>query len=554
MRHRWRSGLGTALAIVVLTLPLTACGLPPEFFFCLVSGDWQSAACSTDSVAPGAPGPPTGVAAGPWRFGSSVPAVEVTWTENLEPDLHHYNVFWSDRSRGPYEKLGGTLAPVVATFPFQHACGSFASCRQIDACTSYYVVTAVDDVNQESEYSKEASLTNAHCGAPSTPSGFEVSTGAGDGEIRVDWAAPGNTYDLAGYNVYRSREANGTFAKLDTVLLPNYHYLDKQLPSGTQFFYRVTAVDLAGNESPPATGSATTRRAKLVGTTGPNFTISLTHQDGTPVTTLAPATYDIEVSDLSSIHNFHLTGPGVDDKTDVGGQGTVIWTLTLASGSYHYQCDQHPGVMSGDFTVSSLTAAGVRPPPSPANDQTFGSVFAARPTAAQAPAARNPRVRAPRGTRPFQLTVSGRYSAGGAATASQGNLIGKGLVFKGSFALRSGATALRGTWRSRIDWRLRPSTRRGSANGVALATFSDRKVGRACLRFKETYVAKKRGGKFETRGTFTMLGGTARAAKRLGRGSYRVPTRTNRTVVFRGKARAANGGKRLPAACRVLLR
>ena len=41
-------------------------------------------------------------------------------------------------------------------------------------------------------------------------------------------------------------------------------------------------------------------------------------------------------------------------------------------------------------------------------------------------------------------------------------------------------------------------------------------------------MAKKRGRKVETRDSFTLLGGTAQAAKLLGRGSYRVPMRTDR--------------------------
>ena len=100
------------------------------------------------------------------------------------------------------------------------------------------------------------------------------------------------------------------------------------------------------------TTSATTSSGGLVGTTGPGFTITLTN-GGTPVKTLAPGTYKITVNDKSSMHNFHLFGPGVDKKTSVASTGTVVWTVKLTTGSYTYQCDIHfASGMIGKFTVS----------------------------------------------------------------------------------------------------------------------------------------------------------------------------------------------------------
>jgi plastocyanin len=90
----------------------------------------------------------------------------------------------------------------------------------------------------------------------------------------------------------------------------------------------------------------------LQGSVGPGFEISLTGSDGQAVSTLTPGTYTIDVDDQSDIHNFHLTGPGVDETTDVGGTGTTTWTVTLQDGSYHFQCDPHSSTMNGDFEVS----------------------------------------------------------------------------------------------------------------------------------------------------------------------------------------------------------
>jgi plastocyanin len=60
-----------------------------------------------------------------------------------------------------------------------------------------------------------------------------------------------------------------------------------------------------------------------------------------------------KISDKSSIHNFHLTGPGgLNKKTSVGGTGSSTWKLTLKKGTYKFVCDPHASLMKGSFTVS----------------------------------------------------------------------------------------------------------------------------------------------------------------------------------------------------------
>jgi plastocyanin len=90
----------------------------------------------------------------------------------------------------------------------------------------------------------------------------------------------------------------------------------------------------------------------LRGSVGPGFDISLTTEDGEPVTALAPGTYELEIEDLSSAHNFHLTGPGADISTDVAEEGTQTVSLSVTTGSYSFVCDPHAGQMNGSFEVS----------------------------------------------------------------------------------------------------------------------------------------------------------------------------------------------------------
>ena len=96
--------------------------------------------------------------------------------------------------------------------------------------------------------------------------------------------------------------------------------------------------------------SAAMAPATLNGTVGPGFTITLT-KGGAKVTSLTAGKYTIVVNDKSAIHNFHLTGPGVNKTTGVGAIGKSTWTVTLKKGTYKYVCDPHAPVMKGSFTV-----------------------------------------------------------------------------------------------------------------------------------------------------------------------------------------------------------
>jgi plastocyanin len=101
-----------------------------------------------------------------------------------------------------------------------------------------------------------------------------------------------------------------------------------------------------------AAGSAATPK-KLDGSVGPGFTIKLS-LGGKAVTKLkAGVPYSFTVKDQASIHDFHLTGPGVDKViTSVPFKGTKTVVLTLKKGTYKFVCDPHASSMKGSFTVA----------------------------------------------------------------------------------------------------------------------------------------------------------------------------------------------------------
>jgi hypothetical protein len=115
-----------------------------------------------------------------------------------------------------------------------------------------------------------------------------------------------------------------------------------------------------------AAGGAGAQSPTLFGVVGPGFSIKLSDASGNPVKSLDPGTYTIQVDDKADIHNFHLTGPGIDKATEVETTGTVTWTVTFASGSYRYQCDPHSSTMFGTFTVGGAPPPTTTTTPTPA--------------------------------------------------------------------------------------------------------------------------------------------------------------------------------------------
>jgi plastocyanin len=83
------------------------------------------------------------------------------------------------------------------------------------------------------------------------------------------------------------------------------------------------------------------------------FEITLVDEDGQPVTELAAGEYNVEVTDPTSVHNFHLSGGdgAVDEKTGETEKSETVWVIDFPPGEYRYICDPHPS-MNGQFTVT----------------------------------------------------------------------------------------------------------------------------------------------------------------------------------------------------------
>jgi hypothetical protein len=118
-----------------------------------------------------------------------------------------------------------------------------------------YVVRSVvggGGIAVESNDSKVAILTPKDTFAPGAPQGLVAAvlpgSTAGSQTVDLSWSINGEP-DLAGYRVYRSEQESERGALLTPKLLPTPAYRDETAVSGHSYWYRVTAVDEAGNES-----------------------------------------------------------------------------------------------------------------------------------------------------------------------------------------------------------------------------------------------------------------------------------------------------------------
>jgi hypothetical protein len=81
---------------------------------------------------------------------------------------------------------------------------------------------------------------------PAQPIGLSASPGVSSTTLR--WS-PNQEPDLSGYNVYRSATVGGTYEKVNTESITYPNYTATGLVNDTIYWFKVTAIDLAGNES-----------------------------------------------------------------------------------------------------------------------------------------------------------------------------------------------------------------------------------------------------------------------------------------------------------------
>lgn len=189
-------------------------------------------------------------------------ALVVSWSETAVPpgaSSRVYRVYRQETETGQVSPLQGASKEKLGK-PVEFE-GTAPSTEFRDSHFEFGVpyVYTVRSVAQygadlvESADSEPVAVTPRDTFPPATPTGLEgtgvPATRQTPAYVELSWAI--NTEgDLAGYNVYRAEgiDSPGERENKDLLLTPTFR--DNSVAPGRRFYYRVSAVDRAGNESP----------------------------------------------------------------------------------------------------------------------------------------------------------------------------------------------------------------------------------------------------------------------------------------------------------------
>ncbi len=161
-----------------------------------------------------------------------------------------YHVKRANAADGTYATIGSSVSDTT-----------FTDTAVENGRTYYYKVTAINNLGFESEDSLiqsakpellrfRDSITpiipiNPNLLLISTPKDFQAGTEPSSGRVTLSWSAVSGA---AGYNVWRSDAANGTFVTIGAKV-SGTTFTDTTAAIGKTHYYKVTAVDSNGNES-----------------------------------------------------------------------------------------------------------------------------------------------------------------------------------------------------------------------------------------------------------------------------------------------------------------
>jgi fibronectin type 3 domain-containing protein len=171
---------------------------------------------------------------------SSSGTITVKWRKNTDADFLRYRIYLGALP-GPTSKIDSTTAGVSDT--------SKTFSGLVNGTRYYLRITAVDSAGNESAYSNEVSaMPSAGNAAPSAPISLVV-TDSSSWTITIKWRK-NNEADFLRYRVYRSI-APSPATKVDstTAGVSDTSKTFTGLSNGIRYYFRISAVDSAGNES-----------------------------------------------------------------------------------------------------------------------------------------------------------------------------------------------------------------------------------------------------------------------------------------------------------------
>jgi fibronectin type 3 domain-containing protein len=323
-----------------------------------INYDYQDNVYVITNMRPASPAAPAGVTAAPADGG-----VLLDWADNAEPTATGYNVYRSDAENGVYVKVNA--GPVRAS--------EFLDTTAPGGVTSHYKVTAADDWGGESPLSAVASATRgADTNAPAAPASVTTSSRV-DG-VLLGWARNMEA-DVVGYRVYRALSSDGAFIMLNEhgMSVAN-EFLDSETQEGTNYYYRITAVDGTGNESAPSAVVSGSRAAPqdVVPPAAPTGLNAVGQKHGIVLNWSANGE-----ADLAGYRIFRATSANGTYTALNNGQivvGTLFIDGTVAHGrAYFYRITAVD--TAGNQSPQSAGASATRPFPDPKRVNAAGGAF-----------------------------------------------------------------------------------------------------------------------------------------------------------------------------------
>ncbi|MEW5691845.1 MAG: fibronectin type III domain-containing protein [Candidatus Hydrogenedentota bacterium] len=178
------------------------------------------------------PEPPTNLSATP-DSGS----ILLTWTTSVGPNLSGYFIYKSTDGSTYYKRYSDTIPGSLT---------QWADTGLTNGNTYWYYLTAVNTSGTEGLASSIVSGTPTANGPPTPTSGLSATPG--NQTVLLKWNKNTES-DLAGYNVYRGLVSGGPYTKINGSLNSDTDYLDTTVSNGVTYYYVVTAVDTADNQS-----------------------------------------------------------------------------------------------------------------------------------------------------------------------------------------------------------------------------------------------------------------------------------------------------------------
>lgn len=232
-------------------------------------------------------------------------ALLVSWSPVTTANIEHYKI-----------EIGLTSGNYFDSFTTQD---TTITIENLEEGTQYYIgLSSVGAYGYSSAVVEESGIPRL---VPLKPEGLTAKPGSS--EITLNWKH-NNEADLDGYRLYRSTVSGELGSPVHEGLLDNNEYLDTDLSPGVWYYYTLTAVDDANNESEPSLQISSRlitldQGVLIVADTTPGSGAFM-RPDLQSIT----AYYD-EILSSYSPDIYSLWDYGTIDIADIGAYSTVVW-------------------------------------------------------------------------------------------------------------------------------------------------------------------------------------------------------------------------------------